>query len=386
MDINPELCMVCKGKNYCNLNPCPLLKKLQFYARPTKFKKDFAGSSPPGIFVGRANYPNMNVGLLSPMEESENAWIYDAPDFWSLQNIPMQNIINYRTSLVNSRTNRKDVIEKFQEIAMSIKPVDVEIYLKKAPIGNMFTKEMAPVGPSSELDYMRVVDNPKVPIKVEKVVNDEIKAVEGLYQLYSKKFSIYYLEKIFSAGLLGIKKRLVPTRWGITATDDSLGKSMMQEIRRYPVINDYYVFEGGHYGNTFKIFLMPNNWAFELFELWNPNTFWWRGDYVKVSSDYEPFEGRKKYAENTAGGYYASRLPILDYLMKIKKQATVIAIREVDPSYSVPLGVWVVREAAKKAMINKRKTTLEEIKTMLGPLKSKAMDFHQTQKKLFQYF
>ena len=108
--------MACKGNNYCNIHPCPLLKDLKFYRRPTRFKKDFFGSSPPGVFVGRHNYPNISVGLLSPVGENENAWIYDAPDFWSLQNIPMNDIVNYRTSLVNSRTTNEVVIKKFQEI------------------------------------------------------------------------------------------------------------------------------------------------------------------------------------------------------------------------------------------------------------------------------
>jgi hypothetical protein len=63
----------------------------------------------------------------------------------------------------------------------------------------------------------------------------------------------------------------------------------------------------------------------------------------------------------------------------------VIAVREVDSSYNVPLGVWVVREAAKKAMKNRKKASLDEIRAMLGPIKSKVIDFHTKQKKLFQF-
>ena len=37
----------------------------------------------------------------------------------------------------------------------------------------------------------------------------------------------------------------------------------------------------------------------------------------------------------------------------MKRQASVLALRFVTDEYSVPLGVWVVREAAKKAMQNK---------------------------------
>jgi len=35
-------------------------------------KKDFFGSSPPTIFIGsKLRYPNVNVGILSPPEETE---------------------------------------------------------------------------------------------------------------------------------------------------------------------------------------------------------------------------------------------------------------------------------------------------------------------------
>ena len=69
--------------------------------------------------------------------------------------------------------------------------------------------------------------------------------------------------------------------------------------------------------------------------------------------DYEEFNGRKNYAYETAGGYYAARLAVLEYLKKNKIQARIIAYRKITPEYLAPLGVWVVREAARKAMNNK---------------------------------
>lgn len=77
------------------------------------------------------------------------------------------------------------------------------------------------------------------------------------------------------------------------------------------------------------------------------------GKEIKASTDVEDFYGRKTYASNTAGGYYAARLPILEYLEKEKKQASVIAIRIELPSYWASLGVWVCREAMKKTLDRK---------------------------------
>ena len=73
---------------------------------------------------------------------------------------------------------------------------------------------------------------------------------------------------------------------------------------------------------------------------------------MQLSHDYETNRGRTKYASNTAGGYYATRLPILKYLYVIKRQASVLVIRLETPSYWAALGVWVVRESVKKALNN----------------------------------
>ncbi len=66
--------------------------------------------------------------------------------------------------------------------------------------------------------------------------------------------------------------------------------------------------------------------------------------------DYEGFRGRRDYAEDTAGGYYAARLSVLQKLDEIKRTASVLALRFVTKEYWAPLGVWVVREAVKKAL------------------------------------
>jgi len=100
--------------------------------------------------------------------------------------------------------------------------------------------------------------------------------------------------------------------------------------------------------------LFPNIWNYELFEIYFPGSSWNPSSKIKASTDFEGYSGRKNYASNTVGGYYATRLPILEYLEKIKKQASVLVIRLETPSYWASLGVWVVRESVRKALNNKK--------------------------------
>jgi len=47
------------------------------------------------------------------------------------------------------------------------------------------------------------------------------------------------------------------------------------------------------------------------------------------------------------------RLAILEKLKELKKQASVLALRFITDEYTMPLGVWVTREATRKAMLSK---------------------------------
>jgi len=73
---------------------------------------------------------------------------------------------------------------------------------------------------------------------------------------------------------------------------------------------------------------------------------------MKWTTDYELFSGRKKYVDETAGGYYASRLGVLEQMKRIKRQAAVVVLRFTSEEYHTHLGVWVVREAVRRAMKN----------------------------------
>ena len=337
----------------------------------TKFKfKDLKNitsldsNSPPSVFVGsKLKYPNVNVGILSPLEREENAWMYDAEKHWANENFQVGEVVQLRSGLMNSRflSSVKDArkenrfLQMAKEIAMSSKQVDIEIELKNKLRIKQRDRVITPHGMHSQLKKAKIVSNVHIPQKIDKVVNDELKANEAMRYLYKNDFDEYVLNKILSIGVLGLKKnkRLVPTRWSITATDDTLGNQLLENIRDYKWIEDYELFVGGFMGNYYLIFLLPNVWSYELFENYFPGSSWNPSDMIKASTDDESFYGRKKYASNTVGGYYAARLSILKFLEEIKRQASVLAIRLETPSYWAALGVWVVRESARKTMNSK---------------------------------
>jgi len=336
--------------------------KFKFNYNDLKKISKFESISPPSVFIGsKLRYPDVNVGIMSPIEREDNAWIYDDMKYWAKENFSIAEVVHLREGLLNSRFKSKvsDVrlnkrfVEIAKDIAVASKPVDVEIELKnRLEFGRKNDKVLTPHGMRADLKDAKVTSNVKIERKVDKVINDELKSVQGMAYLYKNNFDEYSLSKILSVGVLGLKKdkKMVPTRWSITATDDTIGKYLWKSIREFPWIENYELFFGEFLGNQYLILLFPGVWTYELFELYYPGSSWNPTSEMKASTDYEGYEGRKDYASNCVGGYYASRLPILEYLNSIKKQASVLVIRLETPSYWAALGVWIVRESVRKAL------------------------------------
>ena len=372
----------------------------------------FESNSPPSVFIGsKLRYPLVNIGILSPLERDENAWLYDNAKYWAENNFQINDVIKIRGSLLNSRFKstvhdsrlNKKFVQIAQEIALASKPVDIEIELKnKFNFEKQKDRVLIPHGLQANLKKAKITSNVRIHRKVEKVINDEMKASESVNYLYKSKFDEYTLSKILSVGVLGLKanKKFVPTRWAITATDDIIAKNLIEKIKDCKWIENYELFFGEFMGNQYLILLFPNVFSFELFELYLPGSSWNPSNRIKASTDYERYFGRKSYASNTAGGYYATRLPILEYLNKLKRQACVLTIRIETPSYWASLGVWVVRESVRKTLKRKMefatKGELLESTKKIGKVKfnfnpeiilkrSRIMNEVLTQKKLVEW-
>ena len=346
----------------CGKGKCPICARNNAISRvKTKLEKEEFTSDAVAPFVGRFGYPNVNVGILAPPEQKEDAWLYDAPKYWSAENFEIPQIVDFRSSLLNSRYSidiKKKIrlLELSQDIAMSSKPVDVEIHLQEKPKFRLnLDSYMAPTGPNAKLKKASITENPKIHTKVYKVFEDnDLKANEAVNYLYKNSFDENFLSRIFSIGTLGLKKdrKLVPTRWSITATDDIIGKNLINEIKDFSEINSFCSFFGNYLGNYYLILMFPEVWGYELFETYVPSN-WNFSKPLRYSTDFEDYYGRKHYASATAGGYYTVRLAILEKLKEMKRQASVLALRFITDEYTMPLGVWVTREATRKAMNSK---------------------------------
>ena len=274
---------------------------------------------------------------------------------------------------------------------MSESPTDTELVLKKKPYVrlNLLTRS-SPHGPSGVVERLSLASNPDVPRQIDKVVSDtDLPANEGAQSLYQNGVSQQHIVRMFSIGLLGASRtrRLVPTEWSITAIDDILSKDLRRRVLDHPRLDEFRMFSASSVGNNVHVLLLPTSWMFEALE------GWLTGLRPEVFGDYELNKGRKDYPTNIAGAYHASRLPVLEYLNKIRRQAGAIVFLEVTKEW-VPLGVWRFRELARRALTGtpSRFTTLEEAlsearKKLLIPYRnwldaSRLLSYYKTQKQL----
>ena len=321
------------------------------------------GSTAPEIFVGRSNYPDVSTGLLSPMEEEADATRFATSGEWYRQGLDIDDVLQRRTGLLNStrstQVNVEDVWDGFvgvqREVAIADHPVDIEVGLDGTPDIDLSLDDIStPTGPRARATDAMLAENPHVPRPVEKTLEDDDWAAEGaMTYLYRRGFDVYDINTILSAGALGQgrNRRLVPTRWSITAVDDTIGQYLRGSLRNASSVDEVQVFYNEYVGNEYWVILAPGKWEYELVELkapgsiWNPNP---GGEYY-LAADSEAYEGRTGYVEETAGAYHASRLAVLEHLEDVDRQATCLVIRHASDAYWAPVGVWQIREGVRHA-------------------------------------
>ena len=383
--MSPSMCVQCKGnKMLCGKPKCERLEKAKALGKlKPKVSKDMSGNS-PGVFVGSVGYPKLLTGpMISPFERNN----MDTPEAW--YGTPLEEIVQMRYLLVRSKEpmrvqsakkpNRH--LQEIQDIALSKKAVDTEASFYREPrVDNAFSSVSAPWGTSGYLKDFKVTENAPVARKVDSIVSDELKAAEQVKALYNEA-PVSQISKILSVGLLGIDKKLVPTRWSITAADDMVGKQLIEEVKEFEELNYYQIFTSTYLGNHFEILLAPGKWAFENQECWMPGNIWLdKGKEAEFVIDREPYEGRKKYADNITGAYYAARLAVLEYLKRRKRQATAFVLREITPDYWCPVGVWQIRENVRAAM-KEMPTKLQTLEESLEELEKRMLTKRTWEKK-----
>jgi hypothetical protein len=149
----------------------------------------------------------------------------------------------------------------------------------------------------------------------------------------------------------------VPTRWSITAVDDTVGQYLRGRIRNATSVDEVEVHHSEYVGNRYWVVLAPGQWEFELVELKRADSVWNAArSGTHVGSDHEGYEGRTAYVEETSGAYYATRLAVLEHLADRGRQAKVLVLRDVTGDYWAPVGVWQIREAVRDAFAGEHGT------------------------------
>jgi hypothetical protein len=359
-----SLCVLCKGSRFlCGKTRCPIMLKVNYYLKsvPLMASEDIAGASPPSVFIGRIGYPHVYAGPLVPPVDEDTS-LYDLPELWFGKSI--DEIVGFRSLLVRGKhrvhvqkfNEAGKIIEQTRELALAENSVAMELNLTKKPRGSIFMDDdVQPFGPSAPIRDMRV-GNARFDHRIEKAYYDtDLRARQAVLELYNRGVMVTKIQRAFSVGAFGIEKnrRLVPTRWSITAVDDTISKNLMEQVKTFPEINEYRVYESVYLDNVFEVLMIPGAWSYESMEAWYPGTVWNpTGTTTAIFSDYEGNSGRTTYAQ-IGGCYYSARLAVCEQLVKERRQATVIVLREARPGYIMPVGVWQVRENVRNAMRQK---------------------------------
>ncbi len=356
-----DRCILCRGtRMLCGKARCPIMARV--YANvgtaPLLDTLSLAGSSPPSVFVGRMGYPKVDIGPMVPPQFGDTS-ILDTPEEWVGQ--PIDAIISMRQRLVRGRHRvRVDepdapdrLLQATRELALGGEPARVDALFRRRPSGRIeLSSEGQPMGPSAPLESFRV-DGVKADRRIQRAHDDDdMLARDGVVELYRGGVSLSRIQRALSAGLLGEgrRRRLVPTRWSITAVDSTVGEALMERTRVAPTIDEFRVYETVMLDNRWIVLMMPTEWCYELVEAWYPGTLWNPGERaISIINDYEFFGGRKDYAR-IGGCYYAARLAANELLTREGRQAGVVVLREAHPGYILPVGVWNVREHVREAL------------------------------------
>jgi DNA repair protein NreA len=321
------------------------------------------GATPPSVFVGRFGYPKVKVGpMLSPLQG--NAEILDRPEMWIGKTLG--DIVNYRTSLIRGVVPGVDVrkasgkyIESLQELSMSKQSANAEAVFAKLPVpdlehGKNYLAELenAPFGLVAPLKSFKTSSSVSSEESIENAYYDkDLPAAQAIVGLYQRGIEVSRIQRVLSMGMLGVQKnrRLVPTRWSVSATDDTISSDLVSQLELYPIISFFEVYKYSHIGNYYFIILIPDDlWNFEMHEAWFDSN----GNLGMVA-DFENAKGLDHYP-SIAGAYFAARLAVAEYLFNRRRKAAALVLREIRPEYIIPVGVWQIREGVREAFKGQR--------------------------------
>lgn len=312
---------------------------------------ELEGSTPPSVFIGSWNYPKVYAGPMLCAEHGDTS-VMDSPEQWIPDGIGQGEIIDFRMGLVRGKhqVSVKDVenrmVGKLTDVALAKDSVEGHVSFDRPPSGTSFNAHSTPHGPSAQIRRLEV-DNTRWERDLERAHYDnDLKARDAVTMLHEKGTPFSRIQKALSVGAMGGKKRrrLVPTRWSITACDTMLADHLLEQVRHYDVLDTFRVHEFASLNNYYAVILTPTAWQYEWMEAFL-NVL---GSERLIFSDHEGNRGKRGYSR-VGGCYYSCKFGVLEALAKQGIQAGAIILREAYRDY-VPMGVFNVRENVRNAM------------------------------------
>lgn len=318
-----------------------------------------SGATPPSVFIGRYGYPKVKVGPMVPPFHGDTT-ILDKPEMWLGKSL--EDIVQYRLSLVrgvsdiNVHATSGRYIESLQELAMASKSAESEALFEKKPVADIEQEkdlgESAPFGPVAPLKSFKTASL-SIDKRLENVYYDkDLRAAEAIVDLFQQEVEVSRIHRVLSVGMLGLQKnrRLVPTRWSISATDDIISVSLIKNIVSYAQIDLFEVYKHAHLGNYYSVILIPDDvWSFEMKEVWFDNN-----GNLGMGIDFEDARGLDHYP-SIAGAYFAARLGVAEHLSQRRRKGAALVLREIHSDYVMPVGVWQIREGIRVALKNEKR-------------------------------
>lgn len=312
---------------------------------------EIEGSTPPSVFIGSWNYPNVLAGPMIAPVHGDTAEM-DMPEAWLPAHRSQDEIIGYRMNLIRGKQQvhagdlNNRLVEKLQEIALSASSLESEIAFTSAPQGQSFSEEHTPFGPSATIERF-TIEAGRWNQDLEKTFYDtDLKAADAVTDLHRNGVPFSGIQKAFSAGTMGMGRgrHLVPTRWSITACDTIIGDRLLGAVKKHSVIDTWRVHEYSSLNNHYAVILMPMAWQYE----WSEAFLHVLGNEELVFSDHEGTKKKTSYSP-LGGCYYSCKMAVLEALAREERQAGAIILREARKGY-VPMGVFNVRENVRSAM------------------------------------
>jgi len=370
--VDSAICAKCRGrKMLCGLSRCPIIERVRTYRAAIRAVPDTLsvnGASPPSAVVGEEGYPTVRVYIgVPPGTHGDEAKQFDDPPNW-WGRLSLEDVIRLRLSMIWPYTEARATNpwtlydREIPHLATSLKPTDAEAKLARRPSGApRFSLREKPLGPRAPGE-IRVTGNAKLPKQLERLIFDDAPATTAIIELYRAGVDIYTIQRALSLGLIGAKhrRRLVPSRWAITAVDTAIGDHLAEKVRDLPQLGEPMTGEITYMGNRYFVALIPGPLRFHYVERWVG-----RGGNIEVVVRESP-SGKRSTLD---GGFEAARLAILEKLLSMGRQASVYILRVIEPTYYVSVGNWQIRESIRRIQLKPA-----EPDQTPNPFKSKTLD------------